>query len=76
MEKLEENLSSPITEIVIQTLYILSSIASGAAKHKKQIVEDRYFNKALEILKSSQSAPARIAVLNLIINLAWKDTEA
>ena len=38
--------------------------------------EDRFFNKALQLLKSTDNSYVKIGVLNLIINLAYKDSES
>lgn len=39
-------------------------------------MEDRYFKKALELLKSpNQPRETRIGVLNLILNLVFKDKD-
>lgn len=75
LAKIEQKLQSNIPSIVTQTIYVLSSIASGNLKHKKQMMQDRFFLKALEILKSTDQSSCKISVLNLIINLCWKDTE-
>ena len=75
LTKIEEKLKSPYASIQTQTIYVLSSIASGSQKHKKLMMEDRFFNKAFEILEVTEHNPCKIAVLNFIINLGWKDTE-
>lgn len=36
------------------------------------MLEERFFSKCLEILKSTDSSPKKEAILNLIVNLAWK----
>ena len=70
---LELNLDSSNRAIVLQTLYVLSNIANGNAKYRKIAFEDRYFTRALQLLKSTESKQIRIGVLNYIINLAFKD---
>ena len=59
----------------MQTLYVLSCIANGNQKHKKIALEDKFFSKALQLLKSTEHSNVKIGVLNLIINLTFKETE-
>jgi hypothetical protein len=55
---------------------VLSSIASGNWKQKKLVMEDRYFARALELLKMPTStSPIKIGVLNLILNLIYKESD-
>ncbi len=75
-EKLERNLVIGQQQVLVQSLYVLSCIASGSQKHKKITLEDRFFNRALQHLKSTEFGNVKIAVLNLIINLAHKECES
>jgi hypothetical protein len=55
---------------------VLSSIASGNWKQKKLVLEDRYFARALELLKTlTSTSPIKIGVLNLILNLIYKESD-
>ena len=55
---------------------MLSSIASGNWKQKKLVMEDRYFVKALDLLKTpATTSPIKIGVLNLILNLVYKESD-
>lgn len=74
LEKIEKTLASKHESLVVHTLYVLSSIASGNQKHKKIVLEDRFFGEAIKLIKSSESSQIRIAVLNLILNLVFKDS--
>ena len=53
LDKLEKNLNKGEQPVIVQTLYVLSCLASGNQKHKKIALEDRFFNKALQLLKST-----------------------
>jgi len=76
LEKIEKTLASKHESLVVHTLYVLSSIASGSQKHKKIVLEDRFFGEAIKLIKSSESSQIRIAVLNLILNLVFKDSSS
>ena len=56
-------------------MYSLSSIASGNSKQKKLVLEERFLTKALDHLKSSPSTHIKIGVLNLILNLVYKEQD-
>jgi hypothetical protein len=76
LENIEKKLASKHESLVVHTLYVLSSIASGSQKHKKIVLEDRFFGEAFKLIKSSESSQIRIAVLNLILNLVFKDSSS
>jgi hypothetical protein len=50
LNKLERKLHSRNETLLVNTLYVLSSIASGNVKHKKIVLEDRFLHYALELL--------------------------
>eukprot|EP00347_Sterkiella_histriomuscorum_P015675 403356120 len=75
INQIELNLDSKQPTIVTQTLYVLSSIANGNQKQRKLIFEDRFFNRCLQLLKSTDNSSIKIGVVNYIINLAYKETD-
>mmetsp|Transcript_21737 Transcript_21737/g.16049 ORF Transcript_21737/g.16049 Transcript_21737/m.16049 type:complete len:268 (+) Transcript_21737:176-979(+) len=76
IKKLEEKLNSDIPAIQVHVVYVLSSIASGSQKHKKLVLEDRFFMRSIALLKSTEMPNIRIACLNLIMNLAFRDNDS
>ena len=58
IEKKDDKNYNPVSNnesIVVHTMYVLSSIASGNHKHKK-IVLDRYFGMCLNMLNQSDAS--------------------
>lgn len=51
LEKLANILKNGSESLVVHTLYVLSSIASGNQKQKKIVMEDRFLGRALEMLR-------------------------
>ena len=39
------------------------------------MLEDIFFSKSLELLKKTDQSNVKVAVLNFLINMAWKDGE-
>ena len=74
LDKLHKNLEINQEKVTLHTLYVLSSIGSGNSKQKKMVLE--YFNQALKILQTTSSKDLKIAVLNLILNLIFKESDA
>ena len=74
LARIEEMVESPHVSIQLHSLYILSSISAGSQKHKKIVLKPRFFDKAVLKL-ASPHANIRVAVLNLIANLVWKEKE-
>ncbi|CDW81757.1 armadillo repeat-containing protein [Stylonychia lemnae] len=74
LAKLETKLDDKNQAIVLHSLYILSSIASGNQKQKKIAMDERFFNRCLQILKSTDSSQIKIGVLNYITSLAFKES--
>jgi hypothetical protein len=72
---LEELLQSREESLIINTLYVLSCIASGNSKHKKIVLEDRYMQRANELLKTTCLPSIKIAAINLMLNLVFKDSD-
>jgi hypothetical protein len=76
LDIIEETLSSQEESLVVNTIYVLSCIASGNSKQKKIVLEDRYLLKAIELLKSAVLSSVKTAVLNLLLNLVFKDSDS
>lgn len=72
---LEELLQSREESIIINTLYVLSCIASGNSKHKKIVLDDRYMQRAIELFKTTSLPSIKIAAINLMLNLVFKDSD-
>jgi hypothetical protein len=64
-------LGSPHEILVVQALYGLSSIASGNAEQKLIVIPA--LQKSLQLLQSTHSNDIKIAVINLLINIAFVD---
>lgn len=43
---------------------------------KKLVFEERFFKKSLELLQTTDKRNVKVAVLNYIINLAWRDNDS
>ena len=69
--KLEEKLKKGRSDLIVQALYVLSSIASGDKKHKKLIMEDRSLNHCILLLKETLVSNIKVGVLILIRNLIF-----
>ena len=72
---LEDLLQSREESIIINTLYVLSCIARGNSKHKKIVLDDRYIQRAIDLLKTTCLPSIKIAAVNLMLNLVFKDSD-
>ena len=54
---------------------MLSCIASGNSKHKKIVLEDRYMQRAIELLRTTDLPSIKIAAINLMLNLVFKESD-
>ena len=75
LEIIENLLKSSEESLIDNTLYVLSCIASGNSKHKKIVLEDRYLLRAFELLKTTESSSIKIAAINLMLNLVYKESD-
>ncbi len=75
LDILEGLLHSQEESLIDNTLYVLSCIASGTSKHKKIVLEDRYLLRALDLLKTTDLSSIKIAAINLMLNLVFKESD-
>jgi hypothetical protein len=75
LRKIADKIGSKNEMIAMHSIYVVSCIASGNQTQKKIALEDRFLKRAIARMEETDSSKIKIAVLNLIMNLAFKEGE-